>query len=162
MSVSGSPIRPSGFCSSSFAAFSGLARRNASYATVAAEGKYCEPIPAVEIADMKGKKLPDVTKSKCTQAVTPDIANAAADAARCPVFDRGGLGKCDGGTTSSIFTAANGSTNVTIAQAVAHPIIGKTGTSDHNWTANLALATKQLAIAATGADPDFAQQPHPV
>jgi membrane peptidoglycan carboxypeptidase len=130
------------------------------YATVAAEGKYCEPIPATEISDMKGNKLPEVTDMKCTQAVTPDIANAAADAARCPVFDRGGLGKCDGGTTSSIFTGTNGANGLTIAQAIAHPVIGKTGTSDHNWTANLALATKQLAIFATGADPDFAQQPH--
>jgi membrane peptidoglycan carboxypeptidase len=130
------------------------------YATVAAEGKYCEPIPVTEISDMKGNKLPKVTDTQCTQAVTPDIANAAADAARCPVFDKGGLGKCDGGTTSSIFTDANGKNFQTIAQAVGHPIIGKTGTSDHNWTANLAIATKQLAIAATGADPDFAQQPH--
>ena len=39
-------------------------------------------------------------------------------------------------------------------------MIGKTGTSDHNWTANLVIATKQLAIAATGANPDYAQTPH--
>jgi len=109
---------------------------------------------------MKGNKLPQVTDIKCSQVVAPEVANAAADAARCPVFDKGGTGKCDGGTTSSIFTGTNGATFQTIAQAIAHPVIGKTGTSDHNWTANLALATKQLAIFATGADPDFAQQPH--
>jgi membrane peptidoglycan carboxypeptidase len=43
---------------------------------------------------------------------------------------------------------------------VAHPVFGKTGTSDFNWTANLAISTKQLAIAATLANPDFAQTPH--
>src|SRR5678815_2582577 len=39
MSASGSPMRPIGFCSSSFAAFSGLARRNASYDTEIAAGQ---------------------------------------------------------------------------------------------------------------------------
>jgi membrane peptidoglycan carboxypeptidase len=130
------------------------------YATVAAEGKYCEPIPAMEISDMKGNKIPDVTTPRCTQAVSPDVANAAADVARCPIYDRGGLGKCVGGTTGSYFTTASGSPGATVAQSVGHPIIGKTGTSDNNWTANLVIATKQLAIASTGADPDFAQQPH--
>jgi len=88
------------------------------------------------------------------------VANAAADAMRCPIFDTGGLGKCDGGTTGSYFSLANGKSGYTASQAVGHPMIGKTGTSDHNWTANLAISTKQLAIVATGADPDFAQQPH--
>jgi membrane peptidoglycan carboxypeptidase len=124
------------------------------YATVAAEGLYCEPMPALEIADGKGNKVPDVTKPRCAQKVDPNVARAAEDAARCPVSDPGGLGKCAGGTTGSIF--ANG----TIAKTVDHPIIGKTGTSDHNWTANLALATKQLAIAVTGANPDYAQTAH--
>src|SRR5262249_59016453 len=105
---------------------------------------------------MKGITLPAVTKPACSQAVSADVANAAADAARCPIYDRGGLGKCVGGTTGSYFTTANGSSGATVAQSVDHPIIGKTGTSDSNWTANLVISTKQLAIAAPGPDPDFA------
>jgi membrane peptidoglycan carboxypeptidase len=124
------------------------------YATVAAEGKYCEPIPVTEITDIKGNKLTDVTNPRCTQAVPPDVANAAADAARCPIRDGGGLHKCAGATTGTYFQGGS------VAQSVAHPVIGKTGTSDHNWTANLVIATKQLAIAATGANPDYAQTPH--
>jgi membrane peptidoglycan carboxypeptidase len=124
------------------------------YATVAAEGKYCEPIPVTEITDIKGTKLTDVTNPRCSQVVSPQVANAAADAARCPIYDKGGLKKCAGGTTGSYFSGG------TVAQAVGHPVIGKTGTSDSDWTANLVISTKQLAVASTGANPDFAQTAH--
>ncbi len=45
-------------------------------------------------------------------------------------------------------------------RTVGHPVIGKTGTSDDNWTGNLVISTKQLAIATTVADPDKPEQPH--
>jgi membrane peptidoglycan carboxypeptidase len=127
------------------------------YATVAADGKYCEPMPALTIYSNKGEKLSDVTAPRCKQAVRPEVARAAADAARCPIRDNGGLGRCSGGTTG-YYTAPGASG--TVAQLVGHPVIGKTGTSDFNWTANLVLSTKQLAVAGTLADPDLAQKPH--
>jgi membrane peptidoglycan carboxypeptidase len=129
------------------------------YATVAAEGLYCEPIPVVEIFQFKGDKLPGVGDPRCKQVVRPEVARAAIDAARCPIYDRGGLGKCGGGTTGSYFSTGNGRTG-TIAQSVDHPVFGKTGTSDFNWTANLVISTKQLAVASTIANPDYAQTAH--
>ncbi len=51
------------------------------------------------ILDFFGEKVPDVADPRCTQAVSAEIARAAADAARCPINDRGGLNKCAGGTT---------------------------------------------------------------
>jgi membrane peptidoglycan carboxypeptidase len=119
------------------------------YATVAADGIYCEPMPVVNLLDVNGKQVPDVAAPRCKQAVPPDIAHAAADAARCPVFQGGGLGKCDGATAT-----------LNEASIVGHPIIGKTGTSDQNWTANMVIASKQLALAATQANPDLAEEPH--
>ena len=119
------------------------------YATVAADGLYCEPMPVVTLVDFFGEKVPDVAEPRCTQAVSPEVARAAADMARCPIHDTGGLRKCDGGTGP-----------FDTASTIAHPLIGKTGTSDNNWTGNLVLSTKQLAVAATVADPDKAEQPH--
>ncbi len=129
------------------------------YATLAADGKYCQPMPVIDIFNIKGEKIQDVTKPRCRQVIKPEIARAAIDAARCPIYDQGGLHHCSGGTTGGYFTMGNGRTG-RIAQSVGHPIFGKTGTSDFNWTANLAISTKHLAIAATLANPDFAQTKH--
>ncbi len=119
------------------------------YATVAAEGLYCEPMPVVTMLDFFGQKVPDVADPRCKQVVAPEVARAASDAMRCPVFDTGGLHKCDSGTAPP-----------DTARTIGHPLIGKTGTSDKNWTGNLILSTKQLTVAATFADPDKAEQAH--
>jgi membrane peptidoglycan carboxypeptidase len=118
------------------------------YATLAADGKYCAPIPVVKIIDHDGHELVDAAKPQCKQVIKPEIARAAVDAARCPVDDQSTLGKCDG------------STGPGIRGVVGKPVFGKTGTSDANWTATLALSTRQLAIAATMADPDRAEPNH--
>jgi membrane peptidoglycan carboxypeptidase len=125
------------------------------YATVAADGKYCEPMPVLSIKDHNGLSLDSVTAPRCKQVVSPDVAHAAGDAARCPIQDHGGLGHCDGANT----TGASYD-DKTIRDLVGHPLIGKTGTSDNNWTANLVISTKQLAIAGTMADPDHAEASH--
>jgi membrane peptidoglycan carboxypeptidase len=125
------------------------------YATVAAEGLYCQPMPVLQAFNNKGQKLARVGDPRCEQVVRPEVDRAAADAARCPIYDRGGVGKCGLGTTGQYFSGGN------IANTIKHPVIGKTGTSDFNWTANLVLSTKQLAVAATIADPDYAQTAHP-
>jgi membrane peptidoglycan carboxypeptidase len=127
------------------------------YATVAAEGKYCKPMPLLHMYTTKNQQLtevPDIAGSQCSQVVNPEIARAAADIARCPVGDNGGLGKCDGGT-------ANINDGRYVQDVMPnYPVIGKTGTADENWTANLVLSTKQLTMAGVMANPDHAETPH--
>jgi membrane peptidoglycan carboxypeptidase len=119
------------------------------YATVAADGMYCEPMPIVKLVDVQGFDVPDVVKPRCNQAITVEVARAAADAARCPVRMGGGTGHCRGST--AIYNSP---------QIVGRPVIGKTGTSDGNWTKAYILSTKQLTVASIVADPDKAEQPH--
>jgi membrane peptidoglycan carboxypeptidase len=114
------------------------------YATLAADGKYCEPTPVQEIRGQDGKKL-DVANPRCNQAVSAQVARAAVDAARCPVGDRSDISKCNG-------TTARATRGI-----VDRPIAGKTGTTDHDKTASLVVMTKQLAVAGILADPDWAE-----
>ncbi|HEU4425241.1 MAG TPA: transglycosylase domain-containing protein [Pilimelia sp.] len=114
------------------------------YATLAADGKYCEPTPVQEIRDHTGAKL-DVANPRCKEAVKPEIARAAMDAGRCPIGDRSETSRCDGGTATRV------------RDIVGHPVSGKTGTTDGEKTASLAVTTKQLTVAGILADPDFAQ-----
>ncbi|WP_344170214.1 transglycosylase domain-containing protein [Pilimelia columellifera] len=112
------------------------------YATLAAEGKYCEPIPVQEIR--KGDQALKVANPRCEQVVKTEVARAAIDMARCPVGDRSATTRCDSGT----FSSGRG--------LVGKPVAGKTGTTDGNKTANLVLTSKKLAVAGTMADPDWA------
>jgi membrane peptidoglycan carboxypeptidase len=119
------------------------------YATVAADGLYCEPMPLVALSDFQGNDFSDVAKPRCDQAISTDVAHAAADAARCPVGMGGGTGHCHGRTAS--FDSPG---------IVGHPVIGKTGTSDNQWTKTYILSTKQLTVTAMVANPDRAETPH--
>jgi membrane peptidoglycan carboxypeptidase len=114
------------------------------YATLAAEGKYCEPIPVQEIRDQDGNKL-DVANPRCEQRIKTEVARAAADAARCPLGDRSSTSKCAGGTSPGV------------RDIVGKPVLGKSGTTDGEKTASLIVSTKQLAVAGIIADPDWAQ-----
>jgi Membrane carboxypeptidase (penicillin-binding protein) len=118
------------------------------YATVAADGVYCEPMPVEELIDVHGEPVTDVVEPRCTQAIPVEVARAAADAARCPLGTPGGTGGCRGGTASGIY------------RIIGHPVIGKTGTADQNWTGTLAVASKHLSIVATVANPDRPETPH--
>jgi membrane peptidoglycan carboxypeptidase len=113
------------------------------YATLAADGLYCDPLPVVEIRDFNGAKL-DAANPRCHQAVDPNVAHAATDAMRCPIGDQSAFGRCDGAT------AAN------VRGIVGKPTAGKTGTTDGDQTAALVAMTKQLAVAGIVADPDWA------
>jgi membrane peptidoglycan carboxypeptidase len=113
------------------------------YATLIAEGKYCEPLPVVEIRDFSGQSL-DAANPRCHQAVPVNVARGATDVMRCPVGDQSAFGQCDGAT------AAN------VRDVVGKPVAGKTGTTDGNQTAALIVGTKQLTIAGLVADPDWA------
>jgi membrane peptidoglycan carboxypeptidase len=112
------------------------------YATVAADGNYCEPLPVLSITDANGAAV-RAAKPTCHQAIKADVARAAADAARCPVGQQSSYGKCDGATAPN-------------AGAVfgPRPLGGKTGSSEHNATETFVGFTPQLAAAAIAANPD--------
>ncbi|MEH1126877.1 penicillin-binding protein [Micromonospora sp. CPCC 206061] len=112
------------------------------YATLAADGKHCEPIPVQEIQEMSGKKL-DVANPRCNQALDVQVARAAIDAARCPVGDQSAFGECKGATEGGA------------RSAVGQPIAGKSGTTDSHRTASLVITTKTLSVAGVLADPDW-------
>jgi membrane peptidoglycan carboxypeptidase len=114
------------------------------YATLGADGLYCEPLPVLEIRDFNGAKL-DAASPRCHQAVDPNVSRAAVDAMRCPVGDQSAFGQCDGATAQDI------------RGTVGKPVAGKTGTTDSNQTAALIAMTKQLSIGGILADPDWAQ-----
>src|SRR5437773_12439791 len=67
------------------------------YATIAADGEYCRPLPVLSITDSDGQRVAAANPT-CHQYLSPDIARAAVDAARCPVGQQSAFDQCDGGT----------------------------------------------------------------
>ena len=130
------------------------------YATLAADGVFCEPTPVFEVRTAPGPSCRVSATPSAARSSPPRWPWATIDAARCPIYDRGGLHKCGGGTSGSYYTGADGKGGKTAAQAVGLPLFGKTGTTETNWTANLAIATKHLAIATTMGNPDLAEVSH--
>ncbi|WFE51336.1 transglycosylase domain-containing protein [Micromonospora sp. WMMD1155] len=114
------------------------------YATLAADGKYCEPIPVQEIRDPEGNKL-DIANPRCEKRFSTDVARAAVDAARCPVGDKSSSSKCTGATAPNV------------RGDVGYPVAGKSGTTDSEKTAALVAMTKQYSVAGIMADPDWPQ-----
>ncbi|MFC6015520.1 transglycosylase domain-containing protein [Plantactinospora solaniradicis] len=114
------------------------------YATLAADGKYCEPIPVQQIRDQEGNKL-DIANPRCEQRIKTEVARAAVDAARCPVGDDSSTSHCSSGTAQNV------------RRIVGKPVAGKSGTTDSEKTASLVVMTKQLAMAGILADPDWAE-----
>ncbi|GIF53459.1 membrane peptidoglycan carboxypeptidase [Asanoa ferruginea] len=122
------------------------------YATVAADGQYCEPLPVTSIQTNDGKQVTwtnkqgqtvDVAKPRCRQEVTPDVARAAADAARCPTGGKAQTGSCQEWSTAP-----------SVTPTVGRPVGGKTGTTDSTRSAWFVGFTKELAAASFIADPD--------
>ncbi|SCL14911.1 penicillin-binding protein [Micromonospora inyonensis] len=114
------------------------------YATLAADGKYCEPIPVQKITGPDGKTL-DIANPRCEQRISTEVARAAVDAARCPVGDRSSTSRCAGATAGNV------------KGIVDAPVAGKSGTTDSEKTASLVAMTKQYAVAGIMADPDWPQ-----
>ena len=112
------------------------------YATLAADGMYCEPTPIEQITTRDNQKL-DIGKPHCERATSVDVARAALDAARCPVGDRARTGSCEGATA-----------RVTRG-VVGHPVFGKTGTTDRDRTASLIAGTTSLVVAGYLVNPDY-------
>ncbi|WP_117212923.1 transglycosylase domain-containing protein [Allorhizocola rhizosphaerae] len=111
------------------------------YATVAAEGLYCAPLPVESVTTADGQAL-DVAQPQCKQVLSPDVARAATDAARCPVGQQSAFGECNGGTAAAVSGILGG-----------RPVAGKTGSTDDYRTESFVAYTPQLAAAMIAANP---------
>jgi len=119
------------------------------YAAVSAEGKYCAPTPIVSITDFSGNKL-DVGQPQCTQAIDPGVADAAIDAAHCPVGNQSQVGRnCTAAGPTAVNTLSYGMSG--------RPWAGKSGTTDNNISDSFIGMTPQLAIAGLYGDTDWGQ-----
>jgi membrane peptidoglycan carboxypeptidase len=123
------------------------------YATIASDGAYCEPSAVVSITGPDGKPATftddqgnelEAAAPKCRSAFSPDVARAAADAARCVTGYKAAKGSC-----------AEWSTAPGVYGAVGRPVAGKTGTTDDTRSAWFVGVTPQLAAASFIADPDY-------
>jgi membrane peptidoglycan carboxypeptidase len=112
------------------------------YATIANKGVYCAQLPVLSIKDASGNALPAANPS-CHQAVDPDIAAAAVDAARCPVGEQSAYNTCDGGTATMVSGILGG-----------RPAGGKTGSAERNATETFVGFTPQIAAAGIATNPD--------
>ncbi|MFB9449914.1 hypothetical protein Dvina_34590 [Dactylosporangium vinaceum] len=61
------------------------------YATLAADGIHCAPLPVAQLVDGAGRPVPDAGPA-CASVLSADVARAAVDAGRCPVGDRSAVG----------------------------------------------------------------------
>jgi membrane peptidoglycan carboxypeptidase len=114
------------------------------YATVAAEGRYCAPLPAQSIVDGRGN--PVGVLPECKRVLHPDVARAATDAARCPVGQQGYYDQCDGGTAAAVDDIMGG-----------RPVAGKTGSTDDGRTESFVAFTPAYAAAMIAANPKSVQ-----
>ncbi|GAB3863092.1 hypothetical protein GCM10029963_70900 [Micromonospora andamanensis] len=112
------------------------------YATVAAEGTYCAPLPVVSVTAPDGQRLA-VGDPSCRRVLDADVARAATDAARCPVGQQSAFGQCNGGTATAVNRILDG-----------RPVAGKTGSSDQAATESFVGYTPQVAVAGIAANPD--------
>ncbi|HEY1488763.1 MAG TPA: transglycosylase domain-containing protein, partial [Micromonosporaceae bacterium] len=119
----------------------------AAYATVDADGMYCAPKPVVSISDYNHHSLA-VAGKQCSQAIEPDIARAAIDAAHCPVGDgqQGAYGGCPSGIGTGVNTLYDGMKG--------RPWAGKSGTTDDGVADAFIGMTPQLTIAGELTDTD--------
>lgn len=111
------------------------------YATIAAEGRWCAPLPVVRITDAAGRTV-TAGAPDCRQVVARDVARAAVDAARCPVGDQSMYRGCEGGTAQEL------------RSRLGRPVAGKTGSSEGYGTESIVAVTPQLAVAAIATNPD--------
>ncbi|THV43089.1 transglycosylase domain-containing protein [Glycomyces buryatensis] len=115
--------------------------------TLAAEGEYCEPIPAMRVIDPNGQEL-DVASPRCHQEVSKDVARAANDAGRCVTESQRAGAKCGPWGTSAL-----------VGKTVDRPVAGKSGTTDNDRASWFLGYTPQLTVGAFMADPDYIFNP---
>ncbi|MFC6022258.1 transglycosylase domain-containing protein [Plantactinospora solaniradicis] len=112
------------------------------YATLAADGTYCKPLPVLSVVDAAGRPVPAAAPT-CGRMLRPEVARAATDAARCPVGNQSAYRQCDGGSAPEV-------TGILGAQ----PVAGKTGSAEGYTSETFVAFTPQLAAAAIAANPD--------
>ncbi|HEX5542830.1 MAG TPA: transglycosylase domain-containing protein [Micromonospora sp.] len=122
------------------------------YATIAADGRFCEPLPVLSVTGPDGKPVTwtptggqetELDMPRCRQELSPDVARAAADAARCPTGDSPARGSCGSFATAD-----------SVRGIVGRPVGGKTGTTDSTRSAWFVGFTPELSAASFLADPD--------
>ncbi|MQM27314.1 penicillin-binding protein [Glycomyces albidus] len=89
------------------------------YATVAAGGLHCNPLPVMQVIDSDGKDWPEAAAPQCDQAFSEEVANAAVSAGRCVVGQNAEGTQCSGNGTAAAYT-----------DGFDRPLFGKTGTAD--------------------------------
>ncbi|MFY1673011.1 transglycosylase domain-containing protein [Plantactinospora sp. WMMB334] len=112
------------------------------YATLAAEGRYCKPLPVIRIVDPTGRALPAAAPS-CGKMLKAEVARAATDAARCPVGGQSVYAQCDGGSAPEVARILG-----------TQPVAGKTGSTEGYATETFVAFTPQLAAAGIATNPD--------
>lgn len=121
------------------------------YAVGAADGVYCAPIPVLSVQDQSGQEVTfenadgaevPVTEPRCRQAVSPEAARAATDAALCVTGTGAATGSCGDWATAE-----------PVAGIVGRPVAGKTGTTDDNRTGWMVGFTPELSVASFTGDP---------
>ncbi|GIG89367.1 transglycosylase domain-containing protein [Plantactinospora endophytica] len=117
------------------------------YATLAAEGTYCKPLPVLSIVDSTGRALPAAAPS-CGKMLRAEVARAATDAARCPVGAQSAYAQCDGGNAPEVSRILGD-----------QPVAGKTGSTEGYATETFVGFTPQIAAAAIAANPDDPSDP---
>ncbi|HEX2145229.1 MAG TPA: transglycosylase domain-containing protein [Glycomyces sp.] len=111
------------------------------YATVAAKGKHCEPLPVLQVIGADGTEWADAVAPQCDQAIPEDVALAAVSAAHCPVYDSADRTQCTGGTARE-------------AENFGRPVMGKTGTADSDRSYWFIASTPNATTATFVGDPD--------
>lgn len=113
------------------------------YATVAAKGKHCEPLPVLQVINADGEEWADVAEPVCDQAFSKEVANAAVSAGRCVVGQQVEGTQCSGSGTASAYTGDFG-----------RPLFGKTGTADSNRSYWFLASTPNATTATFVGDTD--------
>jgi membrane peptidoglycan carboxypeptidase len=108
------------------------------YGTLANRGVHCTPSPVLEIRNAAGK-LVTTGNPKCKRVLTAEVADAATDAARCPVGDQPLGGSCAG---------PGGPTASSVGNIINRPVAGKTGSTPGNSAVWFAGFTPNLAGAS--------------
>jgi membrane peptidoglycan carboxypeptidase len=102
------------------------------YATMAAHGRYCQPIAITSVSNRDGKNI-SVPQEACDQVVPPGLADTI-------------TWILSGVLTKPGATAAN-------VGEPGRPAAAKTGTADNNWASNFAGYVPQMAAAVWVGDP---------
>jgi membrane peptidoglycan carboxypeptidase len=113
------------------------------YATVAAGGVHCNPLPVMQVFDATGEEWPEAAAPQCDQAFSEEVANAAVSAGRCVVGQNAEGTHCSGAGTAAAYTGG-----------FDRPLFGKTGTAESDRSYWFIGSTPNATTATFVGDPD--------